>query len=225
MRRFAIACILTLLLPRLAVAEVTLRLSTSAPPSDVLTQALTTFQRSVETATAGSVKVSVFPANTLFRQGAEIPAIERGTLDMSTGTTFEVADEVPALGLFDRAYLFRDYAQMHSVFAGPIGAAYKQRVLDKMGIRILAVLYLGTRQLALRTDRPVAGPQDLAGVKLRMVAGRDWLLLGRALGASLCRWACRRCIWPCRPARSMARTTRFPSWRPPSSTKSRRRSC
>ena len=49
---------------------------------------------------------------------------------------------------------------------------------------ILATAYLGTRQVALRTKRKVAGPEDLAGVKMRMPAGPDWLLLGRTLGVS-----------------------------------------
>jgi len=53
-----------------------------------------------------------------------------------------------------------------------------------MGIAILATAYLGTRQLNLRQKRPVKGPADLAGVKLRMTAGPEWLLLGKALGVS-----------------------------------------
>jgi TRAP-type C4-dicarboxylate transport system substrate-binding protein len=53
-----------------------------------------------------------------------------------------------------------------------------------MGIVILSTAYLGTRQVGLRTRRKVAGPQDLAGVKMRMPAGPDWLLLGRTLGVS-----------------------------------------
>jgi TRAP-type C4-dicarboxylate transport system substrate-binding protein len=36
----------------------------------------------------------------------------------------------------------------------------------------------------LRHRRPVTSPADLAGVKLRMTAGPEWLLLGRAIGAN-----------------------------------------
>jgi TRAP-type C4-dicarboxylate transport system substrate-binding protein len=53
-----------------------------------------------------------------------------------------------------------------------------------MGIEILATTYLGTRQVNLGHRRPVTSPADLAGVKLRMTAGPEWLLLGRAIGAS-----------------------------------------
>jgi TRAP-type C4-dicarboxylate transport system substrate-binding protein len=36
----------------------------------------------------------------------------------------------------------------------------------------------------LRQKRPVKGPVDLAGVKMRMPAGPEWLLLGRTLGVT-----------------------------------------
>jgi TRAP-type C4-dicarboxylate transport system substrate-binding protein len=53
-----------------------------------------------------------------------------------------------------------------------------------MGIVIVATTYLGTRQVNLRQKRTVKGPADLAGVKLRMAAGPEWLLLGKSLGVS-----------------------------------------
>jgi TRAP-type C4-dicarboxylate transport system substrate-binding protein len=55
-------------------------------------------------------------------------------------------------------------------------------VAEKMDIEILAVAYLGTRTLNLREARDVAGPDDLAGLKLRMPATPEWLLLGQTLG-------------------------------------------
>ena len=53
-----------------------------------------------------------------------------------------------------------------------------------MGIVILATHYLGTRQVSLRQKRAVKTPADLAGVKMRMPAGPEWLLLGRTLGVT-----------------------------------------
>lgn len=166
-----------------AAADVTIRFSTAAPPADFLAKALEAFKAEVEKANAG-VKVETYPASALFRQGTEVPALQRGNLEMSTMTTFEVAQQMPEYGLFNRAYLFRDYAHAHKVFDGPIGADYRKKVADKMGIEILAVTYLGTRQVNLRTKRDVKGPDDLAGVKMRMAAGPEWLLLGRTLGVS-----------------------------------------
>ncbi|WP_162827129.1 TRAP transporter substrate-binding protein DctP [Pseudolabrys taiwanensis] len=160
-----------------------IRISTAAPPSDFLAKALEQLKTEVEAANVG-LNVSVHPASTLFKQGTEVPALQRGNLEMSTMTTFEVAQQVPALGLFNRGYLFKDYAHMRRVFDGPIGADYRKIVADKMGIEILATPYLGTRQVNLRQKRNVKSPADLAGVKMRMTAGPEWLLLGRSLGVS-----------------------------------------
>lgn len=166
-----------------AQAPIQLRISTAAPPSDFLAKALEQLKVTMDAA-ANGIAVSVHPASSLFKQGTEVPALQRGNLEMSTMTTFEVAQQVPELGFLNRAYLFRDHTHLRHVFDGPIGAEYRKIVADKMDIVILSTAYLGTRQVALRNKRKVAGPQDLAGVKLRMTAGPDWLLLGKALGVS-----------------------------------------
>jgi len=159
----------------------TIRFSHAGPPPDFLNRGAERFAEIVNGAGAG-LNVEVYPASSLFRQGTEVPAIQRGNLEMSVMTTFEVAAQVPEWGFLNRAYLFRDYEHMMSVMTGPIGEALKVEVAEKMDIEILAVAYLGTRTLNLRTARDVAGPDDLAGLKLRMPATPEWLLLGQTLG-------------------------------------------
>jgi tripartite ATP-independent transporter DctP family solute receptor len=184
-RRAALAGIATASLAASANAEepTRLRISTAAPPSDFLSRALE--QMKAETAAANvGLAVEVYPASTLFKQGTEVPALQRGTLEMSTMTTFEVAQQIPAYGFFNRGYLFRDHDHLRRVFDGPIGAAYAKTVAGQMGIEILAMAYLGTRQVNLRHKRAVKTPEDLAGTKMRMTAGPEWQLLGRAIGVN-----------------------------------------
>lgn len=180
----ALAAAALLLLPGAARAQTVLRFSSAAPPADFLAKALAAFKEELARTAPGAVTVNVFPGGTLFRQGTEIPALQRGTLEMSTGTTFEVAQQVPELGFLNRAYLIRDYPHLRRIFDGPVGEEYRRRVAEKMGIEILAVGYLGTRQVNLRTRREVRGPADLQGIKMRMPADPEWLLLGQSLGVS-----------------------------------------
>jgi tripartite ATP-independent transporter DctP family solute receptor len=160
-----------------------LRISCAAPPSDFLAKCLEQLKAEVEAAKVG-LAVETYPASTLFKQGTEVPALQRGTLEMSTMTTFEVAQQLPEYGFFNRGYLFRDYDHLRHVFDGAVGESYFGVVAEKMGITILAVAYLGTRQVDLRSRRAVVTPADLSGVKLRMTAGPEWLLLGRAIGVN-----------------------------------------
>jgi len=163
--------------------KVVLRVSTAAPPPDFLSRSLQQFKSELEGA-APEFDVQVYPGSQLFRQGTEVPAMQRGNLEMSTMTTFEVAQQVPEFGFFNRAYLFRDYDHAYKTFTGAPGKRYADTVAQKMGIVLLAPTYLGTRQVNLRTVRDVKAPQDLAGVKMRMPGGPDWLLLGQSLGVT-----------------------------------------
>lgn len=164
-----------------AADDKTIRFSHAGPAPDFLNKGAEHFAEIVNGADAG-LEVEVYPASSLFRQGTEVPAIQRGNLEMSVMTTFEVAGQVPEWGFLNRAYLFRDHDHMMEVMQGPIGDKLKAAVADQMDIEILAVDYLGTRQLNLRKARDVAGPDDLAGIKLRMPATPEWLLLGQTLG-------------------------------------------
>jgi tripartite ATP-independent transporter DctP family solute receptor len=174
-------------LPGVAFAQgapIQFRISTAAAEQDWLTRALQQFKENVERDLPGQVAISVHPSSSLFRQGTELPAIQRGNLEMSTMTTFEIDQQIPELGLFSAGYMFRDYDHMRKVMGGPIGKEYAAAVASKMGIEIIDFIYLGTRQVNLRQARNVKTPADLSGVKLRMPPGPGWNALGRGLGVT-----------------------------------------
>ena len=180
-RGFAALAIATLVTAGAAsAADLTLRFSTAGPPADFLAKSMEIFKADIEKASVG-IKVELYPASKLFRQGTEVPAIQRGNLEMSTMNTFEVSQQIPGFGFLNRAYLFTDYDHMMKVMHGPVGQALHDAVAKAMGIEILSTAYLGTRQVNLRKARDVKTPNDLKGVKMRMPASPEWLLLGRTL--------------------------------------------
>ncbi len=167
-----------------AAAQTALRISTASAENDWLNKALQRFKQGVETALPGQLAVSLHANASLFRQGTEVPALQRGNLEMSTMTTFEVEQQLPEYGVLSAGYVLRDYDHLKRVLSGPIGQEYIAAVAAKMGIQIVAVTYLGTRQVNLAQAREVRGPADLAGVKLRMPPGPGWVALGRGLGVT-----------------------------------------
>ena len=121
---------------------------------------------------------------TLFTQGTEPVAVQRGNLELAMISPADFAKQVPAFSVFTAGYLVRDHEHLLKIFNGPIGAEMYKLVEDQMGLKVLGVIYAGTRQLNLRTEKKISVPADLAGVKLRMPATEGWQFLGRALGAS-----------------------------------------
>lgn len=120
----------------------------------------------------------------LFKQGTELEAISRGNLEMSIASAQELAEFFPEFSIFASAYLHRDAAHQKKVFDADLFKPFKKMVEDKLGVKLLSVMYLGRRQLNLRTDKKINTPEDLAGVKLRMPGSESWMFMGRALGAN-----------------------------------------
>ena len=120
---------------------------------------------------------------TLFRQGTELVALQRGNLEMGNIAPQDVANQIPAWSVLTSAYLFRDAAHLKAVFESDVGAEFKA-LAEQAGVKILGPTYNGARQLGLRIDRRINTPADLAGVRLRMPGGDAWQFLGQALGAN-----------------------------------------
>jgi tripartite ATP-independent transporter DctP family solute receptor len=167
--------------PASAQAPITLRMSTPATPTD---------QRSVALAEVFAPAIKDFATyqphynSTLFKQGTELEAIARGNLEMSITSAQELATIFPQWSIFTAGYLLRDADHQKKVFASPIMDELKKPVEDRLGVKLLSVMYLGRRQLNLRTEKEIRRPEDLAGLKLRMPNTEAWLFLGTALGAN-----------------------------------------
>ena len=161
--------------------QLTLRMSTPATPTD---------QRSIALAEVFGPAVAGFATyqphynSSLFKQGTELEAIARNNLEMSITSSQELATIIPAWSIFTAGYLMRDAEHQKKVFASDIGKEMYKLAEDKLRVKLLSVMYLGRRQLNLRTEKEIRTPADLAGVKLRMPNTEAWLFLGQALGAN-----------------------------------------
>ena len=164
--------------------KVTLRMSTPASETD---------QRSVALANVFAPAVAEFADYqphynaSLVQQGAELEAINAGDLEMSITSAQELATFFPEFSIFTAGYVHQSAAHQVAVFNDPLMDPFKQKVEDELGVKLLAVMYLGQRHMNLRfprSEKDVQTPADLAGVNLRMPGSDAWQFLGRALGAN-----------------------------------------
>ncbi len=168
----------------LAADPLKVRISSPAVESDWHAKMLTVFKDELAKTAPGEFDVEIHLNATLFKQGTEPAAMERGNLDMAMISAQDIAKQIPAWSVFTAGYLIRDPVHQKKVFRGDVGKDFYKMVSDKMKIEILDVGYLGTRQLDLRGTKEIKTPADLAGVKLRMPGSDSWLFLGKALGAN-----------------------------------------
>ncbi len=122
--------------------------------------------------------------SSLFKQGTELEAIARGNLEMALASAQELAVFFPEFSIFATGYVHRDAAHQVAVFNDPLMDPFKKKVEKELKMKLLSVVYLGRRQVNLRTDEKVMTPADLKGVNLRMPGTNAWQFLGKVLGAS-----------------------------------------
>lgn len=170
--------------PAFAQDKLELKFTTVSVPTDLHTQAMKVFAEKLEELSPGRYDIQLYDSGALFGQNADLDALQRGNAEMAYVAFQLIADAIPEFGLFTAGYLFQSPEHYRAVLNSDIGAEFKQRVSDEMGLQILDACYLGTRQLNLRSERDVQTPADLAGVKLRMPGAESWLFLGEALGAN-----------------------------------------
>lgn len=168
------------IVPSFSQAPLKLRFSTAMSGTDMRAEAFKTFGDSIKNFATFEPHFNA----TLFQQGTEPVAVQRGNLEMAMISPADFAKQIPAFSIFTAGYLIRDHEHLIKVFTGEIGAEMYKIVEDQMGLKVLAVMYAGTRQLNLRTYKQINVPADLAGTKLRMPGTEGWQFLGRALGAS-----------------------------------------
>ena len=161
--------------------KIKLRLSSPASATDQRAVALTSV---FAPAVASFAELDPHWNAALFKQGTELEAISRGNLDMSIASAQELSEFFPEFSVFSAGYVHRDAAHQVKVFNSDFFQPYKKKVEDKLGVKLLSLMYLGRRQLNLRTEKTINTPADLAGLKLRMPGSEAWLFLGRALGAN-----------------------------------------
>ncbi|MEQ8481977.1 MAG: TRAP transporter substrate-binding protein DctP [Hoeflea sp.] len=177
-------CLAGMTAASLAADKVTLRMSTPASETD---------QRSMALAEVFAPAVADFATYephynaSLIAQGSELESIASGDLEMSIASAQELATFFPEFSIFATGYVHQDAAHQVAVFNDPLMDPFKQKVEDELGVKLLAVMYLGRRHVNLRQSKDeltVMTPEDLAGVNLRMPGTDAWQFLGKALGAN-----------------------------------------
>lgn len=135
-------------------------------------------------AVAEDFELEVHYGGTLFSQGTELVALQRGNLEMGNIAPQDIANQIPAWSILTSAYLFRDADHLMTFFDSEVGEEMKAMAEDQLGIHILGPTFFGTRHVGLVPDRKIETPEDMAGIRLRMPPGEAWQFLGEALGAN-----------------------------------------
>ncbi len=138
----------------------------------------------VKEKTGGRINVKTYPGTSLVGgdQTKEFTAIRQGAIDMAIGSTINWSPQVQQLNIFSMPFLMPDYKAIDALTGGEVGKELF-KILESKDVVPLAWGENGFREVS-NSKHPIRKPEDLKGLKIRVVGSPLFLETFTALGAN-----------------------------------------
>ena len=162
-------------------AEVTLSLNHVGATTHPYQYGSERFAELVSEKTGGRIAVEVYPASQIASGAKSIEFVQMGTLDIALESTMSAENFVPEIGVLNLPFLFENADQAFTVLDGDVGDELRAAAEAK-GFKILCWMYNGFRDIS-NSVKPITGPEDLKGLKIRVPESQVFLKTFETLGA------------------------------------------
>ncbi len=139
------------------------------------------FAELVEEKTRGNVKVEIYPAGQIASGAKAVEFVQMGTADVALESTMSAENFIPEMGVLNLPFLFENEEQVYKVLDGPIGEEL-EAAAEARGFKVLCWMHNGFRDIS-NSARPINGPEDLKGLKIRVPESQVFLNTFESLGA------------------------------------------
>lgn len=164
-------------------AEFTYKLAHDDPPTYAASIRIAEAADAIKRDSGGRLEVQVFPDSQLGGATNLMGQLRIGAIQFLRQITGNIALVVPALGIDGLPYIFANSKEAEAARNGPLGAYYRDAV-SKIGLHGFDKMWdFGYRQI-FNSARPINGPDDLRGLKIRVPVIKEEVAFFKAIGSS-----------------------------------------
>ncbi|MBU8539153.1 C4-dicarboxylate TRAP transporter substrate-binding protein [Falsiroseomonas tokyonensis] len=184
-RRLALtATLATPFLARPALSQAaTLNVNSALTADDPLFKGLEAFKQGVETRSNGRLQVRLYPSSQL---GSDEDVLEQARAGAGVAVVVDggrLAPFVREFGILGAPYIANGFPELRKLATSPLFDRWADRLRTASGHQVLSFNWFqGDRHLL--TNRAIAAPADLNGLRLRTPGAPVWLETIRAMGAT-----------------------------------------
>ena len=149
------------------IHERTIRFGHLNNPDHPISAGVKKFAELIAAKSGGKHTVREFPSNQLGNEMQQQSALQGGTQEMTAPAPTSLAGIVKEFGLLDLPFIVANSQQADALTDGPLGKMLFAKLPDK-GLVGLAFWDLGFRNVT-NNKRPITKPEDLEGIKLRVI--------------------------------------------------------
>jgi len=140
------------------------------------------FQKVLEISSRGALKVKIFPDGQLGSEREVLELLQIGSVAATKVSAATLSNFVPEYNILGIPYLFRDKQHLFDVLEGPIGKSILEKG-SKFWLRGLCYFDAGSRSF-YTIDKAIRTPEDLKGLKIRVMNNQMAINMVNSLGAS-----------------------------------------
>jgi len=164
-----------------ALAQIELKLGHVGEPGSMFQKSADEFARRANARLNGKAKVVVYGSSQLGGDKEMVQKLKLGTIDMALPSTV-MSSEVDLIGMFEMPYIVKDRAHMGRIEKEVFWPSIEPAI-EKKGLKALAVWENGYRHIT-NNKKPIKGPEDLKGIKLRVPEGKWRVKMFQDYGAN-----------------------------------------
>jgi len=165
-----------------AVAAVDIKLAHVVNENDAFHVCALKFKELVEAGSKGELTVTIYPNAQLGDERNLLESMRMGVVDSAIITGGPIMNFMPKFGVFDLPFLFSTPEHAYKVLDGEIGKMMLNE-MEQHGWKGLAYGERGFRNLT-NSKQPVKTPEDMKGLKIRLMQNPVYVDSFRALGAN-----------------------------------------
>lgn len=160
----------------------TIKLAHSLDVNHSVHKAMIKMAEDLELRSGGKMAIEVYPSQQLGTERECLELIQIGSLDMTKVSVGVMENFAPKMKVFGLPFLFKNRQHSFNVLDGPVGKELLKEG-EKFWLKGLGYYDAGSRSFYTK-EKPINSPDDLKGLKIRVMESVTAMDMVRSLGGS-----------------------------------------
>jgi tripartite ATP-independent transporter DctP family solute receptor len=164
-------------------AEFTYKYANNLPDAHPLNVRAKEMAAAIKAETKGRFELQIFPNNQLGSDTDMLSQIRSGGIEFFTLSGLILATLVPAASINGIGFAFPDYDTVWKAMDGDLGAFVRGEI-NKSGLEVMDKIWDNGFRQTTSSTKPITGPDDLKGFKIRVPVSPLWTSMFKAFDAA-----------------------------------------
>uniref|UniRef100_Q07MM1 TRAP dicarboxylate transporter, DctP subunit n=1 Tax=Rhodopseudomonas palustris (strain BisA53) TaxID=316055 RepID=Q07MM1_RHOP5 len=168
---------------RAAEAEFSYKYANNLPDTHPMNIRAREMAAAIKAETGGRVEIQIFPSNQLGSDTDMLSQIRSGGVEFFTLSGLILATLVPAASINGIGFAFPDYETVWKAMDGELGAHVRGEI-GKANLVVMDKIWDNGFRQTTSSSKPITGPDDFKGFKIRVPVSPLWTSMFKAFDAS-----------------------------------------